>query len=71
MPSVFKALASISAWVLFLFGWWNILGATWGYFVSGPIGSTPVTYNILGIWALGAACFILSVVAMRLRQKME
>jgi len=70
MPQIFKALASISAWVLFIFGWVDLLGSMWGYLSSGPIGETPAQ-NFVGLWALSAACFILAVVAMKLRQMLE
>ena len=71
MPPIFKALASISAWALFIFGWVNILGGVWGYVQQGPLGLTRVTSSVLDVWALGAACLILSVVAMKLRQMLE
>jgi len=70
MPPIFKALASISVWVLFIFGWVNLLGSMWGYISSGPIGKTPA-FDFVGLWALAAACFILSVVAIKLRQMLE
>jgi hypothetical protein len=70
MPSKFKALATISAWVLFIFGWVDLLGSTWGYINSGPVGRTPA-FDFVGLWALAAAFFILSVVAMKLRQMLE
>ena len=70
MPSKFKALASISVWVLFINGWWILLGSMWGYLSSGPIGQTRA-FDFVGLWALSAACFILAVVAMKLRQTLE
>ncbi len=70
MPPVFKALASITAWTLFIFGWVNLLGSMWGYISTGPIGETPA-FDFVGLWALAAACFILGVVAMKLRQMLE
>lgn len=70
MPSIFKALASISVWVLFIFGWVNLLGSMWGYLSSGPIGKTPAL-DFVGLWALAAALFILAVAAMKLRQMLE
>ena len=70
MPSYFKALASISAWVLFVFGCLTLGGSMWGYLSSGPIGKTEA-YDFVGLWAVGAAFFILAVVAMKLRQMLE
>ena len=70
MPPVFKALASITAWALFISGWVTLLGSMWGYLSSGPIGRTPA-FDFVGLWALAAACFILGVVTMKLRQMLE
>lgn len=70
MPRALKALATISAWVLFIFGWVTLLGSMWGYLSSGPIGRTPA-FDFVGLWALAAACFILTVVAVKLRQMLE
>ena len=73
MPPIFKALASITAWVLFIFGFlvlvitfvfMNISQAQVGY--AGPPPMQP-SVNL----AIGAASMVLSVVVMRLRQKME
>ena len=63
-------MASISTWVLFILGWVTLLGSMWGYLSSGPIGSTPA-FDFVGLWALAAACFILSVVAAKLNQMQE
>jgi len=71
MPPIFKALATITAWVLFIFGLVALVGATQGYFRLGPIGETPVPSTMLGSWAVGVASLILSVVAMKLRQVLE
>ena len=72
MP-VFKALASISAWGLFILGWFVIviniiMGATAGeYFNPAKVPSAET-----GLFAgLGLAAVVLSVVVMRLRQEME
>jgi hypothetical protein len=35
-----------------------------------PVGRTPA-FDFVGLWALAAAFFILSVVAMKLRQMLE
>ena len=67
MPAIFKALATISAWVLFIWGCVTILSPTVGYYVEvGAMGSpTPA---ILMSWGLGTAQLILAVCAMKLRQ---
>ncbi|MBA7634745.1 hypothetical protein ES703_42335 [subsurface metagenome] len=69
MPSIFKALASITVWVLFIWGCVTIVSATVGYYISIGIGApTPA---ILMSWGVGTVQLILSVVAMKLRQMLE
>ena len=65
MPPIFKALATISAWVLFVYGWLGILG---GLVICGMKTTGSVAW--LHIFS-GVASLVLSVVVMRLRQKME
>ena len=65
MPSYFKALATITVWILFISG----CVAT----VVAPI-TRMVTGEVLGslaAWAIGVACLILAVCAMKLRQMLE
>lgn len=65
MPPVFKALASIAVWILFVTG---CLG------VVMPAVARLVTGEVLGsliAWAIGTAALILSVCAMRLRKMLE
>jgi len=71
MPSIFKALASISAWVLFIAGlvfiiWPNLMNIVSGQLVAGP----PPWQQVAGS-AIGVASLILSVCAMKLRQMLE
>jgi hypothetical protein len=73
MPNIFKALASLSAWGLFVLGWFIIvinvvMGAIGGeYFNPAKVPSAE-----MGLFAgLGVASVVLAVVVMRLRQKME
>ena len=70
MPQIFKALASISAWVLFIWGCVTILSVTVCYYVNIGIENPP-TITHMASWGLGSVQLILAVVAMRLRQKME
>jgi hypothetical protein len=65
MPSLFKVLASIAAWVLFVYGLLAILG---GLVICGM-----QTTGLVG-WAhqfVGITSLVLSVVVMILRKKME
>ncbi len=69
MPPIFKALASITVWVLFIWGCVTILSTTIGYYVN--IGFGAPTMGILASWGVGAAELILAVCAMKLRQMLE
>ena len=75
MPSVFKALASIAAWTLFISGWLQLLGGavTYGYtcYISGTGGPIAISSRILMLWGLGAASLVLSVCTMKLRQMLD
>ena len=65
MPSYFKALATITVWILFISG----CVAT----VASPISRLAMG-EVLGslvAWAIGVACLILAVCAMKLRQMLE
>jgi len=69
MPSYFKALATITAWVLFIAGWGYILSSSAQWVAVGftTAGWEPQAAFI----ALGTASFVLSVVVMKLRQGMK
>ena len=70
MPPIFKALASITVWVLFIWGCVTMLSATVGYYVEIGIGNSP-TPAIQASWGVGTAELILAVCAMKLRQMLE
>ena len=70
MPPIFKALATISAWFLFIVGWLTVavplvMGLAIGMDAEGP------PEGIISLYQIGVASIILSVVAMKLRQKLE
>jgi hypothetical protein len=65
MPSIFKKLASIIAWVLFVFGSLSLLGGFVRIFRGAGL---DIIRDYLGF---GVVSLFLSVVTMRLRQKME
>lgn len=69
MPPIFKALATISAWVLFVFGWVHVLMVNIGYLPSYGVEPPPIEFAV-GI-VLGIACFILGIGAMKLRKMLE
>jgi len=73
MPPIFKVLASITAWVLFisgclgmLGGFIRLIGVATGAFLA-PAEMPPIVCTLAG----GVICLILSVCAMKLRQMLE
>jgi len=69
MPNIFKALATITAWVLFIAGCGQILStfAQWA-----AVGFTTADWESQATFvAIGTASLVLSVVVMLLRKKME
>jgi hypothetical protein len=70
MPKVFKTLASISVWLLFIDG--CILGImpSLHYFVKVGFLGKPDPLMFVS-WGLATAQIFLSVVAAKLRQMME
>ena len=73
MPPVFKALATATAWILWISGIVMgfstlIIGIIAGHLFN-PSQSTPMVYP--ANFAVAGAYAILAVIIMRLRQKME
>ena len=74
MPDIFRALATISAWTLFVIGWLSLASGYLNLAVmylgieafKMPAGSPPVSLPLVG----GFICLALSVVVMKLRQSM-
>ena len=73
MPPIFKALASISAWVLFIAGWLMFLvpSVRLGILGGAFFAPAPLPLAVLVAYGLGVASFILAVCAMKLRQMLE
>jgi len=65
MPPIFKALASIVVWILFISGCIATIVSPITRIVMGEV------FTSLVAWALGIACLILLVCAMKLRQMLE
>ncbi len=63
MPSSFKALASISVWILFIVGCWLL-------FISLPIPFFHLGWEWQRL-AIGIASIFLSVIMIRLRKTLE
>ena len=77
MPPIFKALSSITVWVLFIVGWLGVLagvagaiGISTGLFLVPSAGATVLTV-IVAAFGVGVACFILSAYAIKLRQMLK
>ena len=72
MPEIFKALATITAWALFILSWVIGLGTLMSGIISGRLfGPEPPPMVMGAFFALSLAYAVLAVVVMRLRQKME
>jgi len=65
MPPIFKALASIAVWILFISGCVATVVAPVSRIVRDEV------FGSLAAWAIGVTCLILSVVAMKLRKSLE
>ena len=70
MPPAFKALASITVWILFISGCITAFVTTLNWVVQTGLLGAPDPAMFTG-WGLSMAQFILSVVAAKLRQGME
>ena len=70
MPSIFKALASIAAWVLFIGGCVSVLTTTANWVVLGSFIGEPPLGAFLG-WGLRAVNLALAAVVMKLSHLME
>ena len=69
MPSIFKALASISVWILFIVGCSWIIETFISWAVAG-FGAENWQASVAGE-AIGITAIILSVVAINLRKNLE
>jgi hypothetical protein len=72
MPQIFKALATITAWALFIFAWVTGLSAFLGGITSGALyGGKPPSMVIPVFFLVALAEGVSAVVVMILRKKME
>ena len=72
MPPIFKALASIMAWGLWIGSWVMVLSILTANITSGRLfGAEPPPMVVPVSFAVALAQGIGAVVVMRLRQKME
>ncbi|MBI2831980.1 MAG: hypothetical protein HYX79_06965 [Chloroflexi bacterium] len=68
MPSVFKALATIVAWVLFVFGLLALLVGLIRVLSAIPATAAPGVVLMSAYFGFGIISLTLSVVVMKLRQ---
>jgi hypothetical protein len=66
MPSIFKALATITVWILFVYGCVGVLFVCGG--VAHAVGGTPL---IIDAWVASILSLIFAVAAMKLRKMLE
>ena len=72
MPSIFKALASITVWVLFIFGFLALLAAFIRIIgVSTGVSEPPELGLMTAYFGYGVSSLFLSVVTMKLRKMLE
>lgn len=72
MPPIFKTLASVTAWILWICGLLTALIILVCMAIRGDLFSTDVMQVAdIGALALAGSLTFLGVVVMRLRQKME
>jgi len=66
MPQIFKALATITVWILFVHGCAALI-----FVCSGTAHLVGGTLLIVGAWGASILSLISAVVAMKLRQMLE
>ena len=72
MPPIFKALATITVWVLFILGLLGLVLSNIGAALGGSFfGAEPPPIQVYLANGLGVAALILSVCAMKLRKMLE
>jgi len=73
MPDIFKALATITAWILFVWGCLMLLlGSIIGPASGGEFfGAEPPHFQTYAAMGVAIGSLVLAAVVMRLRQKME
>ena len=70
MPSIFKALASITAWILFISGCLTLISRAVVWLAEIGFAGTNTSQLAMDFFVV-IALFVASVVVMILRQKME
>ncbi len=71
MPQIFKALASITVWILFIFGCLSLLGGFARTFGAGAGMESPELSLVSAYFGYGIVSLVLSVVTMKIRKSLE
>ena len=71
MPPIFKALATITAWFLFISAWINALSTFLSGIITGDLYGGEPPMQIPVFFAVALAQGVGAVVVMILRKKME
>ncbi len=72
MPNIFKALTTITAWILFIGGCLGLISRAIVWFtVTGFTGTGTDMAQLSMQFVFIAVWFVAAVLVMRLRQKME
>ena len=73
MPDIFKALATITAWVMWIVAWVTGFGSAIIGIIGGDLfnPAQPLAMSYPATWAVALAYGIGAVVVMILRKKME
>jgi hypothetical protein len=73
MPQIFKALVTVSAWLMFIFAWcFCVVGLIIGGFVGGELtGTQPPSMNFLVGLALSIGFAFAGGFLLLVRKKME
>ena len=70
MPNIFKALATITAWILFVGGCLGMLFTSISASFNVDVASPPDLAHLAG-WGVSGVQLTLAVVVMILRKKLE
>ncbi len=70
MPQIFKALATINAWIVFVGGFLGMLFTSISAAINVDIANPPDFAHLAG-WGVSGVQLTLAVVVMKLRQKIE
>ena len=72
MPKLFKGLASISVWVLFICGAGGVVWSSIDTFTrSGGMGGEPYNFSDVAWFTSSVVSLFLAVVAMKIRKDLE